>query len=292
MNDAGGRALIPILTVLGIALATALVPTTTGAMEPPALVRMTAQHAIQAPRSGAVLIAQAETSTIQPARAPAEKAEAVAQPQAAPAPVTIGRGTRVWTVVLATAILLLATLLLTGGQLASLIVGQDNRYSNSKFQMALWFAVLIVAYLSATILRWWTGGAGYLGDIAIPKYLLALSGASALTYGAAKGITNNKQAAALASGQPGKVPAAKPSFPSDLVHNDYNQPDLGDFQMIIITLLVVAVYLAQLFHFLGTLAPLHQWISLPDVDPALLAVFGLGQGAYLTKKYAGNAGES
>jgi hypothetical protein len=42
---------------------------------------------------------------------------------------------------------------------------------------------------------------------------------------------------------------------------------------------------AASFHFLGKLA-LASPITLPDVDTALLATFGIGQGAYLFKKAA------
>ncbi len=33
-------------------------------------------------------------------------------------------------------------------------------------------------------------------------------------------------------------------------------------------------------------------VSLPDIDTTVLAAFGLGQGAYLTKKAFGNAADS
>ncbi len=191
------------------------------------------------------------------------------------------------------ALLVIAAVLLSG-QLKLLIVGEDNRYSNSKFQMALWFSVLIVSYTAALWLRWWKGD-HEIGGVGIQPYLLALSGASAFTLGAAKGITTNKQATAIQSGTIGKVKALTPQFPYDLFHNDNGQVDFGDFQMFFITLIAAAVYLLQVFHFLGT--PLvgdatTHILSLPEVDSTLLAAFGLGQGAYLVKKYAGNPGES
>ncbi|PYQ64806.1 MAG: hypothetical protein DMF53_06675 [Acidobacteria bacterium] len=34
-------------------------------------------------------------------------------------------------------------------------VGRDNRYSKSKFQIAIWFAIVIIAYVSTLWLRWW-----------------------------------------------------------------------------------------------------------------------------------------
>src|SRR5262249_43763844 len=70
-----------------------------------------------------------------------------------------------------------------------LLVGKDNRFSNSKFQMALWFSVVIVTYIAAVCLRRWEGGSGYLGGVNLPTNLLLLSGMSALTFAGAKVIT-------------------------------------------------------------------------------------------------------
>ncbi|MNL40825.1 hypothetical protein D3C87_1632010 [compost metagenome] len=54
--------------------------------------------------------------------------------------------------------------------------------------------------------------------------------------------------------------------------------------MIFITLLAVVVYLVQIFGFLATIE-LHKMITLPDIDSTILSTFGLGQGAYLAKKF-------
>ncbi len=78
-----------------------------------------------------------------------------------------------------------------------LIVGQDNRYSNSKFQVALWFFVLITTYIAIFALR---AKGGVIGQINIPEHLLLLSGMSAFTYAAAKGITTSKVNDAQAQG--------------------------------------------------------------------------------------------
>jgi hypothetical protein len=45
------------------------------------------------------------------------------------------------------------------------------------------------------------------------------------------------------------------------------------------------------WHHLGTIEFVKP-ITLPDVDSTILAGFGLGQGAYLTKKAVGNLGSS
>jgi hypothetical protein len=196
-----------------------------------------------------------------------------------------------------------------------LIVGVDNRYSNSQFQVALWFFVVIASYVATFAVRW---RSGVIGGIDIPQHLLLISGMSALTYGAAKGITTSKVNDALANGRPSpKTAAAAPSLLNDLTHNDLTPPaqaapadpnapapppapppaptglDLGDTQMVIVTLLAVASYLVSFYYFLGAQnfgSP--AIVTLPDADATILSIFGLGQGAYLVKKAVGNAGQS
>jgi len=79
--------------------------------------------------------------------------------------------------------------------------------------------------------------------------------------------------------------ADNPNLLTDLVQNDEGAPDLGDFQMIAITLTAVVIYLTSTFNALASI-PLQVHVSLPDVDTSLLAGFGIGQGAYLVKKAA------
>jgi hypothetical protein len=200
---------------------------------------------------------------------------------------------------------------LSGFKPQQLIIGQDNRYSNSKFQMALWFFVLITSYIAALWIRVWAAGTDFIGGVNIPNNLLLLSGMSVLTYGGAKAITSTKSGA---PGQTLKTTADKPRFLFDLTHDDGvpaqppqaatgNQPavaaqpaiapqfDFGDFQMLIITLVAVATYVVLILNFFGTVS-YTKVTSLPDIDTTLLAGFGLGQGAYLTKKAVGNVGTS
>jgi hypothetical protein len=86
--------------------------------------------------------------------------------------------------------------LLTGGRPLKLILGMDNRYSNSKLQAALWFWVFITSYLEFLYFRIAVGGLDFLGAISIPQNLLLLSGMSAITFAGAKGITTAKANAA------------------------------------------------------------------------------------------------
>jgi hypothetical protein len=195
--------------------------------------------------------------------------------------------------------------LLSGLHPMQLIIGEDNRYSNSKFQIALWFGVLITTYVATILLRAWSDGGDFLNGVNIPKNLLLISGLSAFTFGAAKGITTSKVNEADALGKPDakNSTGARPNLLKDLTHDDGfiggpgGKParppmlDLGDFQMVVVTVLAVAVYLGVVYHFLGSM-PKTTSIGLPDVDTTILATFGLGQGAYLTKKAVGNVGQS
>ena len=91
--------------------------------------------------------------------------------------------------------------------------------------------------------------------------------------------------------------AVKPASPfgsrvRDLVTDDSGtRGDLGDFQMLVITLIAVIVYSVSMYAWLGRLT-LHASVQLPDIDSTLLGTFGVGQAAYLTKKYVGDTGKT
>ena len=189
--------------------------------------------------------------------------------------------------------LVIITVAITRASPAKLCIGQDGLYSNSQFQLVAWFTALIVSYIAAVWFRSWDLHEGFLAGINIPTNLLLLSGASALTFGSAKGITANKVEDAIrTTGQNPKVPKGQvASLFYDLTHNDLGQFDLGDFQMVVITLLSVTMYVLLVFTFLGSLET-RRVVSLPDIDTTVLAAFGLGQGAYLTKKAFGSVAGS
>lgn len=189
--------------------------------------------------------------------------------------------------------LVILTVAITRASPAKLCIGQDGLYSNSQFQLVAWFTALIVSYIAAVWFRSWDIHDGFLAGINIPINILLLSGASALTFGSAKGITANKVEEAV------RTTGVNPKLPKhqiarlfyDLTHNDLGQFDLGDFQMVVITLLSVTMYMLLVFTFLGSLET-RRIVSLPDIDTTVLAAFGLGQGAYLTKKAFGSVAGS
>jgi hypothetical protein len=58
--------------------------------------------------------------------------------------------------------------------------------------------------------------------------------------------------------------------------------------MLVLTTLTAVLYSVRVFYWLGQL-PLGP-ADLPPVDTALLGALGVGQGAYLAKKFAGDSG--
>lgn len=190
---------------------------------------------------------------------------------------------------------LFAWLVLGKGEISKLILGVDGLYSKSKFQLVVWFGALMVAYLSALWLRFCYSSNYLIGTVNVPTNLLVLSGLSALSFAGAKAITQTKQDrvdAAVAKGVPGAAALQKGPAPGrvanlvyDLTHDDGGNVDLGDFQMVLITLVAALTYVVQVSMFLRTL-DLSATVTLPDADSTILAAFGLGQGAYLLKKAA------
>lgn len=176
-----------------------------------------------------------------------------------------------------------------------LTLGLDKRYSNSKTQMFSWFFILLTTYISTICLRGLNGGMSFIGGVAIPPNLLLMSGLSAFSFAAAKGITQSKvNEKEKEDNNKEKIKEADPQnakFPYDLFHNDKGDIDLGDFQMIVITAIAIVVYGFQVYDFLGKIE-FHKVVTLPEIDSTLLASFGIGQGAYLAKKIVGNLGES
>ncbi|ENN86412.1 hypothetical protein RHSP_79203 [Rhizobium freirei PRF 81] len=171
--------------------------------------------------------------------------------------------------------------------LLELIRGEDGRYSKSKLQMASWFLAVFSIYLAATGLRVLYFGVAFIGGINVPQNLVLLTGLSAFTFGAAKAVRTQKDGQVERENNPlTRVPAKI----TDLVQSDNGQFDLGDSQMLLITLIAIVVFIGTAIAFLQTLA-MQASITLPDVDTTILSAVGLGQGAYLFKKAASAPGE-
>ena len=72
--------------------------------------------------------------------------------------------------------LYIVAVLFTKGSPTKLYLGADNRYSSSKFQVVLWFWVVVSAYLAVLFHRISAAGWSYIGGVDIPQNLLILSG--------------------------------------------------------------------------------------------------------------------
>jgi len=177
--------------------------------------------------------------------------------------------------------------LATSGKPWRFLVGDDNRLSNSQTQLVAWFGVVTVVYGATLILRAWFLGWDFMGGISMTTNVLAMTGLSGLSFGAAKMVAVQKGPTIPA---PTDAPAApvRPRF-TDLFLNDYGDADLGDFQMILISLAAAIIFACASWQFL-TLLDIVKTTTLPDIDTALLGSFGVGQGAYLIKKAALPAG--
>ena len=105
---------------------------------------------------------------------------------------SVGWFTRGVALTISSAVIWLAAYAATSGHVSKLLIGQDERYSNSKSQLAFWFGAVMVVYLTTLMLRVHVWGWDSLGGVGITTNLLALTGLSALTMGAAKAVTTTK----------------------------------------------------------------------------------------------------
>lgn len=169
-----------------------------------------------------------------------------------------------------------------------LAVGLDNRYSTSKFQVLLWFWAVLSSYLAYTLARLHAGGIGFVGGIDIPGSLLTLSGISTLSFATAKGITASKVQTTAAAGSEAKM-AAEQAQASDLVRDDFQRLSLSDLQVVLLTLVAVALYLVSVVAGLETL-PLKPGTGLPEIDGTLLGLLGVSHAGYLGVKAASEPG--
>lgn len=180
--------------------------------------------------------------------------------------------------------LTLILLLAVSGALKSagggLFVGQDNRYSNSKFQMATWIFISIFSYVTLFFQRYFAGTdiLSFASIINIPENLGILMGISAGSFVGAKAIT----ASQVTSGTITKPAANKPSL-TDLITDDNKCIDLGDLQMFSWTLIGALIYLLNFYRMWLYLDPSIE-VSLPTVDSSILALTGVSQAAYIGKK--------
>lgn len=161
-----------------------------------------------------------------------------------------------------------------------LFVGQDNRYSNSKFQMTIWIFTGIFSYVTLFFQRYFasTDLMSFSSMINIPENLGILMGISAGSFVSAKAITSSQ----VSSGAITKLKAANPSL-LDLITDDNKLIDLGDLQMFSWTLIGALIYLLNFYRMWLYMDPSVE-VSLPTIDSSILALTGVSQAAYIGKK--------
>lgn len=158
---------------------------------------------------------------------------------------------------------------------SALINGEDGKASTSKFQWFLWTIVVVFSFIVVYAARVLTGNYEVIPNI--PQNLLIVMGFSITSMVAAKGITS----AYVKSGQLMKLQSAPGQTGlSWVIKDDGGQPDLSKVQIMAWTLIGVGVYLIRVVEEVHT----GSSLLLPDIDPALMVLMGLGHGAYLGKK--------
>jgi hypothetical protein len=178
------------------------------------------------------------------------------------------------------ALALIARLFAGSWNPTKLVEGSDKRPSTSKLQWFIWTVVVIFSYAAIYATRVRQGHYEALSEI--PTNVLVALGLSAGTMTVAKGITVGY----VASGKVTKEepdPAAKKDPTTGvggLLRDDDGDPDLSKIQMIAWTLIAAVVFLIAVVHTIAT----STLPELPDIDPSLVVLMGLGEGAYLGKK--------
>jgi len=194
-------------------------------------------------------------------------------------------------------VLWLIVLIATGKNLWALIMGEDGRPSTSKFQMLVWTAAVVFAFLAIFQIRFSSGYLKVLPDV--PTNLLIAMGISVATTVSAKSIAVSYQAksdAAAAAATTAGVPLAppKPGL-SGIFAGDSGSPDLGKVQVVLWTLIAVGVFLSKVFALINCHScPAFDpkvgenacTLGLPDIGETLMILIGLGNGAYIGKKIA------
>jgi hypothetical protein len=172
----------------------------------------------------------------------------------------------------------------------ALVIGEDGRPSSSKFQILVWTAAVVFAFLAIYQIRF---SSGYRDELpGVPTNLLIAMGISVATAVSAKSIAvksqDKKNAAALAAGL--SMPSiVNPLSQSGLFSDVDGMPDLGKVQVVLWTLIAVGVFLSEVFALINcpNCAPNSvSKLGLPDIGQTLMILMGLGHGAYIGKKIA------
>ncbi|MGD0737266.1 MAG: hypothetical protein ABR976_19205 [Terracidiphilus sp.] len=178
----------------------------------------------------------------------------------------------------------------------ALVIGEDGRPSTSKFQMMVWTAAVVFAFLALYEIRF---SKDYCQEMpGVPTNLLIAMGISVATAVSAKSIavsTQSKTDAANAVAAAAGLQIVTPPSQSGIFADDSGKPDLGKVQVVLWTAIAVGVFLSEVFALIHNPgAPYFDpklghtvWdLGLPDIGQTLMILMGLGNGAYIGKKIA------
>lgn len=148
--------------------------------------------------------------------------------------------------------------------------GADGKTSTSKLQFLLWTGVIAFSYVALFAERVRLDEISPIDEI--PENVLIALGISVVTVSGAKGITANYvNTGRLIKPNGGGGGAAK---------DDDGYADLSKIQMLLWTFIALFAYLLAVIHEIEV----ARLPEMPDIDPALMVLMGLAQGAYLGKK--------
>ncbi|MGA3070309.1 MAG: hypothetical protein ABSD43_08850 [Terracidiphilus sp.] len=195
------------------------------------------------------------------------------------------------------AVLWIVVLIATGKHPWALVVGEDGQPSTSKFQMLVWTAATVFAFLAIYQIQF---SSGFGQDLpSTPTNLLIAMGISVATAVSAKSIAVGSQArsdaAAATAAAAGNPPPATPQSLSGIFAGDDGKPDLGKVQVVLWTVIAVGVFLSNVFALIHSPGSPHIDpqtkiatfpLGLPDISQTLMILMGLGHGAYIGKKIA------
>ena len=165
--------------------------------------------------------------------------------------------------------------LTTGAGFSKLYEGTDGRLSTSKFQFFLWTVVVVFSYAALYTLKLSLPGSRFEALPSLPENVLIALGISVLSASAAKAITVSY----INTNKISKPPLSSGARFGQLFQDDSGKPDLSKLQVIAWTFIALATYLIAVGHNLASQNP-----ALPDIDKSLMALMGLGHGAYLATK--------
>ena len=176
------------------------------------------------------------------------------------------------------------------------LIGDDGTYSVSRLQAVLWAVFIIGFQVSTFILTAQYKDVPFV--LVFPREVLILLSLSLGSYVVVKGITVNKMV------DKGQVKRKERAEWSDIISGD-NGLDFSRFQMIIWTILAIAVYSRSYYGYLESMAKeisvlnvqtgLGVFVSrffdlstpnspIPNLDPTFLVLMGVSQGVYVGKK--------